>query len=154
MIFQVAYMYNFCINIFYSYGFVLLSRLFYIINPSLIKFTFCFTIYLVISYSSSKWSNQAYFSIDKTISPKVDSWQYWKSTITLTKLFMPYPTRSCAVIEFHTSVVCHVIQREYWNNMIAVDVVAGSRVNFSNPKLLSKNLNHQYVWEKWIIILM
>ena len=49
---------------------------------------------------------------------------------------MPYPTRSCAVIEFYASVVCHVIQREYRNNMIAVDVDAGHRVKFFDSKVV------------------
>ena len=51
---------------------------------------------------------------------------------------MPYPTRSYAVIEFYTSVVCHVIQREYRNNMIKIDVDAGSRVKFVDTKVVTK----------------
>ena len=51
---------------------------------------------------------------------------------------MPYPTRSCAVIDFYTSVVCHVIQREYRNNMIKIDVDAGSREIFFDTKVVTK----------------
>ena len=51
---------------------------------------------------------------------------------------MPYPTRSCVVIELYTSVVCHVIQREYRNNMIKIDVDAGSRVKFFDSKVVTK----------------
>ena len=51
---------------------------------------------------------------------------------------MPYPTRSCAVIEFYTLVVFHVIQQEYQNNMILVDVDAGYRDNFFDSKVVTK----------------
>ena len=51
---------------------------------------------------------------------------------------MPYPTRSCAIIEFYISVVCHVIQREYRNNMISDDVDAGYRVSFFDSKVVTK----------------
>ena len=51
---------------------------------------------------------------------------------------MSYPTRSCAVIEFYTSVFCHIIQREYRNNIIAVDVDAGSRVKSFDSKVVTK----------------
>ena len=51
---------------------------------------------------------------------------------------MSYPTRSCAVIEFYISVVRHVIQQEYQNNMISVDVDAGYRVNFFDFKVVTK----------------
>ena len=51
---------------------------------------------------------------------------------------MPYPTRSCAVIDFYTSVVCHVIQREYRNNMVKNDVDGGSRVKFFDTEVVIK----------------
>ena len=51
---------------------------------------------------------------------------------------MPYPTRSCADIDIYTSVVCHVIQREYRNNMISVDVNADCRVRLFDSKVVTK----------------
>ena len=51
---------------------------------------------------------------------------------------MPYPTRSCAVINFYTSVVYHVIQREYRDNMISVDIDAGCRVKFLYSKVVNE----------------
>ena len=45
---------------------------------------------------------------------------------------MSYPTRSCTVIEFY------VIQQEYRNNMILVDVDAGSRVKIFDTKVVTK----------------
>ena len=51
---------------------------------------------------------------------------------------MPYPTRSCAVIDFYTSVVCHVIQREYRNNMVKNVVDGGSRVKFFDTEVVIK----------------
>ena len=47
---------------------------------------------------------------------------------------MPYSTRSCAVIDVYTLVVCYVIQCEYRNIMVSVDVDTGRRVKFSDSK--------------------
>ena len=54
------------------------------------------------------------------------------------KLLMPYSTRSCAVIDFYTPIIHHVIQRECRNNMLSDDVDAGSKVNFFDSKVDTK----------------
>jgi len=52
---------------------------------------------------------------------------------------MPYATRSCAVIDFYTPIVCHVIQREFRYNMASVDVGVECRVKFFDPKVVTKS---------------
>ena len=64
---------------------------------------------------------------------KVESKLYRQSAISLKKLFVSHPTRSCAVVDLFTPIICHVIQREYRN-----DVDAGSKVNYPIPKLVQK----------------
>ena len=52
---------------------------------------------------------------------------------------MPYATRSCAVIDFFTPIVCHVIQREFRYNMVSVDVGVVCKVKFFDPKVVTKS---------------
>ena len=47
---------------------------------------------------------------------------------------MPYSTRPCTVIDFHTPVICYIIQREYPNNMVYEDIDARSNVGFFDSK--------------------
>ena len=61
---------------------------------------------------------------------------------------MPYPTRSCAVINFYTSVIYYVIQREYRNNMVSVDVDVGCRVKFFDSKVVTKKPEPSLCMEK------
>ena len=51
---------------------------------------------------------------------------------------MPYSTRSCTVVDVYTLVVCYVIQCEYLNIMVSVDVDTGCRVKFSDSKGVTK----------------
>ena len=51
---------------------------------------------------------------------------------------MPYSTKSYAVIDFLTPIVCHIIQREYRNNMVSNDVDAGQEVKFIDSKVVTK----------------
>ena len=51
---------------------------------------------------------------------------------------MPYPTRWCAIIDFYTSIICHVIQREYRNNTVSDDIDTGCNVKFSDSKVDTK----------------
>ena len=58
------------------------------------------------------------------------------TTVTsLTKLFMPYPVRSCANIDYITPIICHVIQRKNRNNMVSDDVDASSKIKFFDSKV-------------------
>ena len=52
---------------------------------------------------------------------------------------MPYATRSCAVVDFFTPIVCHVIQREFRYNMASVDVGVECRVKFFDSKVVTKS---------------
>ena len=52
---------------------------------------------------------------------------------------MPYATRSCAVIDFFTPIVRHVIQREFRYNMVSVDVGVVCKVKFFDPKVVTKS---------------
>ena len=66
---------------------------------------------------------------------------------------MSYSTISCAIIDFYTSIICHVLQREYHDNMDYNDVDAGCRVKFFDSKVVTKkpesslrlgNVSHYY----------
>ena len=58
-----------------------------------------------------------------------------QSDISLTKLFIPYPMCSWAVIDFYTPIICYVIQREYRNDMVSDDVDAGFKITWSDSKV-------------------
>ena len=51
---------------------------------------------------------------------------------------MPYATRSCAIIDFYTPIVFHVIQREYCYNMVSIDVGVVCKVKFFDSKVVTK----------------
>ena len=54
---------------------------------------------------------------------------------------MPYSTRSCAVTDFYTQIICHVIRREYCNNMVSDDVDTSSKVKCFDSKVDTKQLD-------------
>ena len=46
--------------------------------------------------------------------------------------------RSCAVIDFYTPIICHVIQRGYRYNMVSDDIDTSCEVNFFDSKVDTK----------------
>ena len=66
---------------------------------------------------------------------------------------MPFVKSSCAVIDFFTPIVYHIIQREYRYNMVSVDVGVVCKVKFFDLKIVTKipdstifsgEINHYY----------
>ena len=51
---------------------------------------------------------------------------------------MPCPMRSCAVIDFYTPTIYHIIQREYLNNIVSNDVDASYNVQSFDSKVDTK----------------
>ena len=50
---------------------------------------------------------------------------------------MPYATRSCAVIDFFTPIVCYAIQKEYRYNIVSVDASIVCKVKFFDSKVVT-----------------
>ena len=54
---------------------------------------------------------------------------------------MPCPMRSCAVIDFYTLIIYHIIQREYLNNIVSDNIDAGYNVQSFDSKVDTKKLD-------------
>ena len=66
---------------------------------------------------------------------------------------MSYATRYCAVNDFFTPIVCHVLQMGCCYNMVSDDVAVGYTVKFFDSKVVTKKpdsivcmekINHYY----------